>query len=76
MNCNSEILIDKFKEIAKKRWIPSVNNNSNGVGLTFEKLLNKSPDSMFFPDYQGIENSEDVWLNVEISSVPIKVQCA
>ncbi len=55
MNCNSEILIDKFKEIAKKRWIPSVNNNSNGVGLTFEKLLNKSPDSMFFPDYQGIE---------------------
>ena len=35
MNCNSEILINKFKEIAKKRWIPSVNNNSNGVGLTF-----------------------------------------
>lgn len=35
MNSNSEILINKFKEIAKKRWIPSVNNNSNGVGLTF-----------------------------------------
>ena len=27
-------------------------------------------------EYQGFEHSEDVWLNVEISSVPIKVQCA
>lgn len=50
MNCNSEILINNFKKIAKKGWIPSVNKNINGVGLTFEKLLN-----MFFPDYQGIE---------------------
>lgn len=50
-----EELIDKFKEIAKQRWIPSVNNYSNGVGLTFEKLINKNPDSMFFPDYYGIE---------------------
>lgn len=50
-----EELIDKFKEIAKQRWIPSVNNYSNGVGLTFEKLINKNADSMFFPDYYGIE---------------------
>ena len=50
-----EELIDKFKEIAKQRWIPSVNNYSNGVGLTFEKLISKNPDSMFFPDYNGIE---------------------
>ena len=27
-------------------------------------------------EYQGFEHSEDVRLNVEISSVPIKVQCA
>ena len=27
-------------------------------------------------EYQGFEHSENVRLNVEISSVPIKVQCA
>lgn len=50
-----KMLINEFKKIASKRWIPGVNNNSNGVGLTFESLLNKQPDSMFFPDYYGIK---------------------
>ncbi len=45
----------EFKNIAQKRWIKSINNNINSVGLTFEKMLNKEPDSMFFPDYKGIE---------------------
>ena len=27
-------------------------------------------------EYQGVEFSEDVWLNADIPSVPIKVQCA
>lgn len=48
-------LINEFKKIASKRWITAINNSSNGVGLTFESLLNKQPDSMFFPDYYGIE---------------------
>lgn len=48
-------LINEFKKIAGKRWITAINNTSNGVGLTFESLLNKQPDSMFFPDYYGIE---------------------
>lgn len=48
-------LIKKFTEIAKERWIKGVNNTSNSVGMTFEMLLNKQPDSMYFPDYNGIE---------------------
>lgn len=33
-----------------------MNNGTNGVvGLTFEKLISKEPDSMFFPDYYGTE---------------------
>lgn len=48
-------LIEKFNEISKKRWIKGINNNSNSAGLTFEKLLGKKSDNMFFPDFQGIE---------------------
>lgn len=48
-------IIEKFKEIAEKRWIKGVNNTTNSVGLTFESLLSKNPDSMYFPDYHGIE---------------------
>lgn len=54
---NNEILelIEKFNTISKKRWIKGINNNTNSAGLTFEKLLEKKSDSMFFPDYYGIE---------------------
>lgn len=55
INNKYDNLINEFKSITKRRWIKSVNNNTNGVGLTFEKLLNKEPDSMFFPDYYGTE---------------------
>jgi len=48
-------IIERFKEIAEKRWIKGVNHSTNSVGLTFESLLSKNPDSMYFPDYQGIE---------------------
>ena len=48
-------LIEKFIKISKKRWIKGVNNSTNSVGLTFESLIDKSPDSMYFPDYYGIE---------------------
>ena len=55
MNLEFKDLLEEFKKINKKRWIKSVNNNRNGVGMTFEKELNKSPDALYFPDYAGIE---------------------
>ena len=45
----------KFEKISEKGFIKGVNNSTNAVGYTFEKLLNKNADSMFFPDYLGIE---------------------
>ena len=48
-------LITKFIEISEKKWIKGVTNTTNSVGLTFESLLNKEPDSTYFPDYYGIE---------------------
>ena len=44
-------LINNFNLISQKKWIKSIVNNTSGVGLTFESLLGKLPDSMFFPDY-------------------------
>lgn len=55
INNKYEDLISEFKSITKQRWLKSVNNSTNGVGLTFEKLISKEPDSMFFPDYYGTE---------------------
>jgi len=55
MEENYKNLIEKFKEIADKKWIKGINNSTNSVGLTFESMLSKNPDSMYFPDYNGIE---------------------
>ena len=48
-------LLEEFKNIANKLWIKGVNNYTNSVGLTLENLLGKKSDSMYFPDYRGIE---------------------
>lgn len=48
-------LINEFAKISRKRWIKGINNTTNGVGLTFENQIGKQADSMFFPDYKGIE---------------------
>ena len=48
-------LIKEFSIISNKRWIKAISNHNNAVGLTFENELNKKPDSLFFPDYYGIE---------------------
>ena len=48
-------LIENFKKIAKKRWIKSVADDHGGVGNTFEKELGKGKDSIYLPDYEGIE---------------------
>ena len=55
MDENHKNLLEKFKTISKLKWIKGINNYTNSAGLTFESLLNKKSDSMFFPDYQGIE---------------------
>ena len=47
--------IKKFKTITNKNWIKSVCNNYGGVGITFENELGKKSDSLFFPDFDGIE---------------------
>lgn len=55
LNKEMKKLINEFIKISRKRWIKGVNNSTNGVGLTFEKEIGKPADSMFFPDYRGIE---------------------
>lgn len=55
MNNNYNILLKKFKEIANKGWIKGINSTTNSVGLTFENEIGKTADSLFFPDYYGIE---------------------
>ena len=56
MNNNFKELIDRFKEINNKGYVKGINNNLiNACGLTFESLLDKKPDSMFFPDFKDIE---------------------
>ena len=41
----------EFERISNKGWIKGINNNTNSVGLTFEKELGKTTDSLIFPDY-------------------------
>ena len=55
MEENIKELFKKFKKISKSKWIRGINNYTNSAGLTFESLLKKEADSMFFPDYKGIE---------------------
>ncbi len=53
---NIEELINEFKRIKSLGYVPTVvNNGLNGGGLTFEKLLGKSIDNLYTPDYKGIE---------------------
>lgn len=48
-------LLDKFKKISNEKWIKSINHDHGGVGMTFEHKLGKKSDSLFLPDYEGIE---------------------
>lgn len=48
-------MLEKFIVITKKGWIKGINQSTNSVGLTFEKLMSKEPDSLYFPDFFGIE---------------------
>lgn len=55
MNDDINLLIYNFKKIAKKGYIKSTSKSFGSVGITFEKELNKKADSLYFPDYYGIE---------------------
>lgn len=55
MNKNISDLISEFERIKNKNWIKSVNKGFGSIGLTFERELGKAQDSMYFPDYNGIE---------------------
>lgn len=56
MDNDFKSIIEKFQEINKKGYVQGINNNIyNSAGLTLEHLLGKKSDSMFFPDYFGIE---------------------
>ncbi len=56
MDKDIEKIVTNFKKIANKKWIRSIsNNNSGSIGLTFEKELKKEPDSLYFPDFYGVE---------------------
>ncbi len=48
-------LINEFKKITVQKWIKGINQGTNSGGMTFESLIRKKPDSIFFPDYKGIE---------------------
>jgi len=52
---NSTELLELFKQISSKRWIPGVCNGWGSIGLTFEKEINKLPDSKYDPDFNDIE---------------------
>ena len=55
MTVEENNLLNKFSEIYKKKWIKSFSNSFGSIGLTFENELGKKADSLYFPDYEGIE---------------------
>lgn len=55
LNDEVKLLIKQFYVIANKKWIKSVNKGLGSIGYTFEKEINKSPDSLYLPDYYGTE---------------------
>lgn len=48
-------LLEEFKKISYKGYIRGVRQSYGSIGLTFERELGKSPDSLYYPDYGEIE---------------------
>lgn len=48
-------LLEEFKRISYKGYIRGVRQSYGSIGLTFERELGKSPDSLYYPDYGEIE---------------------
>ena len=55
MDNNINELINKFKDISDLRYVKSSSNGTGAIGLTFERLLGKKSDNMYFPDFYDIE---------------------
>ncbi len=55
MKNNVYDLYHKFSEIRKQGWIKTKSNDLQGVGFTFERLVDKEVDNFCLPDYKGIE---------------------
>lgn len=51
----NETLLNKFKHVSRKNWIKGISNTNNSGGITFEKMIGKESDSMYFPDYEDVE---------------------
>ncbi|HPF82989.1 MAG TPA: MvaI/BcnI family restriction endonuclease [Bacilli bacterium] len=55
MNDNEKNLLNLFIYLTDSGWIKGITNNDNNVGITFENEIGKKADSLFLPDYKGIE---------------------
>ena len=55
MDENMTKLFNSFKVIRNKGYITSFYEYRHSAGLTFERLLGKESDELFWPDYNGIE---------------------
>ena len=55
MNEDYKLLVERFKKISNKGYIKSSAKGLGSIGLTFEHELGKQNDSMYFPDFYGIE---------------------
>lgn len=62
-----ESIIKKFREVKSLNYVASINDNYNGIGLTFEKLIGKEADNFSYPDYEGIE----IKTTLKITEYPI-----
>jgi hypothetical protein len=54
-NSVSDELIEKLREISRKRWIKTVTAGDTGIGATLEYHLGIQINSSQKPDYKGIE---------------------
>ena len=48
-------LHNEFIKIRNMGYVPSVYQHRHSAGSTFERLLGKQSDELFWPDYEGIE---------------------
>ncbi len=67
--CNE---LEEFKSIFNKirnlGYVPSINNNNSGIGLTFEHLIGKQNDNFPFPDFK---NTIEIKTKLAYSKTPI-----
>ena len=58
----------QFYEIRNLGYVKAINENSSGIGLTFEKLLGKNIDNFPLPDYK---NTLEIKTKLTYSKTPI-----